>query len=158
MRVNATATAELAGRLAPGMAERGTGGIVLVGSAAGYYPAPRTATYAASKAFVNFFARALAVELQPDVTVSVVCPTAVDTEFTERGGMADSGVDDGLTQDPVDVARTTWRQHRAGERLIFPDWKDAVVCQLPRVLPRETVTSLGADAFDNGTFPFLADD
>lgn len=158
VRVNATATAELAGRIAPEMADRGVGGVVLVGSAAGYYPAPRAATYAASKAFVNFFARGLAAELAPQVTVSVVCPTAVDTEFVERGGMADSGVDNGLTHDPVDVARTTWEQHRAGERVIFPDWKDAAVCQFPRLLPHETITSFGADAFDQGTFPFLSDD
>lgn len=159
VRVNATATAELAARVTPGMVARGRGGVVLVGSAAGYYPAPRAATYAATKAFVNFFARALAAELEPEgVTVSVVCPTAVDTEFTERGGMEDSGVDAGLTHDPVDVARTTWERHRAGDRVIFPDWKDAAVCQFPRLLPHRTITDFGADAFDQGTFPFLADD
>ena len=159
VRVNATATTELAARVVPGLVERGRGGVVLVGSAAGYYPAPRAATYAATKAYVNFFARALAAELEPEgITVSVVCPTAVDTEFVEQGGMADSGVADGLTHDPVDVARTTWERHRAGDRVIFPDWKDAAVCQFPRLLPHRTITDFGADAFDAGTFPFLADD
>ncbi|MEZ3117630.1 SDR family NAD(P)-dependent oxidoreductase [Halobaculum sp. MBLA0147] len=157
--VNATALTELTVRLAAPMAERRHGGVVNVGSAAGYYPAPRTAVYAASKAYVNHFSRAVAAELEPlGVTVSVVCPTAVDTEFVERGGMAESGVDDGLTHDPVDVARTTWNGHLDGERVIFPDLKDRLVGFTPRLLPHRVVTSLGGSAFDDGTFPFLADE
>jgi short-subunit dehydrogenase len=59
--------------LAPKMAARGHGGIVLMSSLAGYQGAPRIATYAASKAFNIVLGEGLWSELKPhgiDVVVS----------------------------------------------------------------------------------------
>ncbi len=56
--------------------------IVQFASAAAFLPQPHFAVYAASKAYVLSFCRALAVELKPrDIYVTAVCPGPVKTEF-----------------------------------------------------------------------------
>lgn len=56
--------------------------IINVASSAAYAPQPNFAIYAASKAFVDFFNRALAHELSNrKIYITSVCPGPVDTEF-----------------------------------------------------------------------------
>ncbi|MCM1180080.1 MAG: SDR family NAD(P)-dependent oxidoreductase [Clostridium sp.] len=58
--------------------------IIQMASAAGFFPQRGFAVYAASKAFVLRFARALHFELKDKgIRVTVVCPGPVDTEFLE---------------------------------------------------------------------------
>ncbi|MGB0969738.1 MAG: mycolate reductase [Mycobacterium sp.] len=66
----------------PGMVERGAGGILISGSAAGNSPIPNNATYAATKAFVNTFSESLRGELKAaGVHVTVLAPGPVRTEL-----------------------------------------------------------------------------
>lgn len=60
--------------------------IVMLASAAAFVPQPEFAIYAATKAYVLSFSRALARELKGYVTVTIVCPGPVDTEFLEHIG------------------------------------------------------------------------
>lgn len=56
--------------------------ILQFASAAAFLPQPRFAVYAASKAYVLSFCRALAMELKPrKIYVTAVCPGPVKTEF-----------------------------------------------------------------------------
>ena len=56
--------------------------ILQMGSTSAFQPLPRMAVYAASKAFVVSYSRALALELRPrGITVTAVCPGWVDTDF-----------------------------------------------------------------------------
>ena len=64
VELNAVAVHDLTLAVLPGMVERGSGGILMVGSAAGNMPIPHNATYAASKAFVNTFSESLRGELK----------------------------------------------------------------------------------------------
>src|ERR1700722_714174 len=63
IKVNVAALTELTGLFLPGMVQRRNGGILNVGSVAGFVPGPRLAVYYASKAFVQSFSEALAEEL-----------------------------------------------------------------------------------------------
>jgi NAD(P)-dependent dehydrogenase (short-subunit alcohol dehydrogenase family) len=78
----------------PGMRERGSGRVVLVGSLAGRAPIPFQAHYSATKAATDALALALANELHPHgVRVTLVEPGDIRTEFNERmdwGGGEDS--------------------------------------------------------------------
>jgi short-subunit dehydrogenase len=66
---------------------RHRGGILNIGSMAGFLPGPGMAVYYASKAYVLSFSEALHSELKPHgVRVTVVCPGPVPTEFAERAG------------------------------------------------------------------------
>jgi short-subunit dehydrogenase len=60
---NCTTLVQLCHHSAPSMVERGSGGIVVFGSGAGFVGAPNMVTYAATKAFDMVFAEALWSEL-----------------------------------------------------------------------------------------------
>jgi hypothetical protein len=73
--VNVVAVHRLSRAAAAAMAGAGTGAIVNIASVAGYLPAAGSATYAATKAFVNSFSESLHQELRSrGVTVTCVCP------------------------------------------------------------------------------------
>ncbi len=66
---------------------RNRGGILNIGSIAGFLPGPGMAVYYASKAYVLSFTEALRAELAPrGVRVTVVCPGPVPSEFQARAG------------------------------------------------------------------------
>jgi short-subunit dehydrogenase len=71
-------------RLVPPMIERGSGAILNIGAAAGMIATPGMGTYAASKAFLNHLSEGLRAELAgTGVTLTLVCPGPVPTEFQE---------------------------------------------------------------------------
>ena len=81
--INTRAPFLLVGALAPGMAERGHGSIVLIGSSAARQPAPFGAACAASKAGTEILTRYWATEFGPSgVRVNAVSPGPVHTEGT----------------------------------------------------------------------------
>jgi short-subunit dehydrogenase len=70
------------------MAVQKRGGIVLFGSLLGFNGAPLSATYAATKGFIQSFAEGIAVEMRPlGVNVLSVAPGPVGTGFAARAGM-----------------------------------------------------------------------
>jgi short-subunit dehydrogenase len=82
--LNITCLSSLCRLLGDEMKSRGQGCILNVGSTASYLPIPYLANYAASKAFVNSFTRALRAELRPfGVQVSLLNPGPTATEFPE---------------------------------------------------------------------------
>jgi short-subunit dehydrogenase len=88
IRTNFEGTVGLTRLVAPQMAARGAGAILIVSSIAGNQPMPGFAAYAASKAALTSFGESLQEELRPSgVTVSVLCPGGVETEFAEVGGV-----------------------------------------------------------------------
>jgi short-subunit dehydrogenase len=87
LELNVVSATFLLHRLLPGMLGRGFGAILDVGSTAGMFPLPGFAAYAASKAYLNSLSEALHAELAgTGVTVTVLCPGPVPTEFQEVAG------------------------------------------------------------------------
>jgi 3-oxoacyl-[acyl-carrier protein] reductase len=66
----------------PGMLERGTGRIVIVGSGSAYLPGLTETSYSSSKAAVCRYGETLANELGDRVPVFVISPGLVQTEMT----------------------------------------------------------------------------
>ena len=61
--------------------------IIELASAAAFMPQPDFAVYAATKAYVLSFSKAINKELKPKkITVTAVCPGPVDTEFFDIAG------------------------------------------------------------------------
>jgi uncharacterized protein len=82
LQVNIAALTELTGLFLPGMIQRRRGGILNVGSVAGFVPGPGMAVYYATKAFVLSFTEALAEELLgTGLKVSVLCPGPTESNF-----------------------------------------------------------------------------
>jgi len=99
--VNCRSVVELTHGLATRMAAAGRGGVVLFSSVVGFSGAPFSATYAATKCFIQSFAEGLAVELRPrGISVLSVAPGPVGTGFAARAGMQM-----GKAETPETVAR-----------------------------------------------------
>ena len=80
--LNVTCLSSLCRLFGQDMKKRGQGCILNVGSTASYLPIPFFANYAATKAFVNSFTRALRAELMPyGVQVSLLNPGPTHSEF-----------------------------------------------------------------------------
>lgn len=89
IELNVVSTTFLLHRLLPPMVSRGQGAILNIGSSAGMFPSPCFGVYSASKAYVNHLSEALHAELQgTGVTVTVICPGPVPTEFQGVAGSA----------------------------------------------------------------------
>jgi short-subunit dehydrogenase len=75
------------------METRRSGAILNVASLAAYQPAPNSATYAATKAFVHSFTHAVHDEARgTGVHVMLVCPGYTHTEFHDRAGLGPTGL------------------------------------------------------------------
>jgi len=137
--VNIRAVADLTLRFAPSVI-RHRGGILNVGSIAGFLPGPGMAMYYASKAFVISFTEALRQELKPiGVRVTVLCPGPVQTEFQVRAGFRpgfDSAI---LDVSAVDVARQGYRGLMANRRAVLPGLGIKAVPLMLRLFPRSFI-------------------
>jgi uncharacterized protein len=86
VQLNVLGVHDLTLAVLPGMVERGAGGILISGSAAGNSPIPNNATYAATKAFVNTFSESLRGELKwTGVHVTLLAPGPVRTASPDQG-------------------------------------------------------------------------
>ncbi len=91
--LNVRALTTLAHVAASSQRTRGEGGIINVGSTAGFQPNPGAATYGATKAYVRSFTEALHEELRGSgVQVLLLAPGFTDTEFQEVAGVAAGAV------------------------------------------------------------------
>jgi uncharacterized protein len=134
--VNIRATTDLSLRFSDQLS-RHRGGILNVGSIAGFLPGPGMAVYYASKAYVLSFTEALRAELaSKGVRVTVLCPGPVPTEFQVRAGFEpgfDSAV---LDVSAADVAKAGYRGLMANKRAVLPGLGIKVVPLLLRLFPR----------------------
>ncbi len=138
LQVNITALMELTGRFLPGMIERKRGGILNVGSVAGFVPGPGMAVYYATKAFVLSFTEALAEELQGSgLTISVLCPGPTESNF---GNVARGKKVRQLKTGKMTAAAVAIHGHRAfrnGKITAVPGVQNKVFVFLNRILPRQ---------------------
>lgn len=73
------------------MKKQGGGKVLNISSVASFLPGPFMAVYYASKAYVTSFSLALAKELdKSSISVTALCPGAVDTDFAVIGGVKDA--------------------------------------------------------------------
>jgi uncharacterized protein len=126
------------------------GGILNVASIAGFVPGPGMAVYFATKAYVISFSEALHYELrQRGVTVTVLCPGPVPTEFQARAGIprvpfprrrgfaavAGSPL---LSCSADVVAKEGYAALMGRQRITVPGLGSKAVTLLMRLLPRRT--------------------
>jgi uncharacterized protein len=116
---------------------RHRGGILNIGSIAGFLPGPGMAVYYASKAYVLSFTEALRGELGPrGVRVTALCPGPVPSEFQARAGFL-PGVDSAiLNVSASDVALAGYRGLMANKRAVLPGLGIKAVPFLLRLFPR----------------------
>ncbi len=124
LHTNILAVAQLTSALLPAMVTRGRGGVLNIGSGAGFVVLPSAAAYVASKHFIAGFSEALRADLAgTGVIVTQVCPGPVDSEFDQVAGSA-GGMIGGPPQFIRIGARRCAREALAGfergDALVFP--------------------------------------
>ncbi|MGA2291154.1 SDR family NAD(P)-dependent oxidoreductase [Bradyrhizobium sp.] len=116
---------------------RHRGGILNVGSIAGFLPGPGMAVYYASKAYVLSFSEGLRLELAPQgVRVTTLCPGPVPSEFQARAGFLPGFDSTILNVSAADVAQAGYRGLMANKRIVLPGLGIKVVPFLLRFVPR----------------------
>ncbi len=134
--VNIRAMTDLSLRFADSLI-RHRGGILNIGSIAGFLPGPGMAVYYASKAYVLSFTEALRQELGPrGVRVTVVCPGPVPTEFQTRAGFLPHYNSAFLDVPAAEVARQGYEGLMADKRAVLPGLAIKIVPFLLRLCPR----------------------
>jgi short-subunit dehydrogenase len=117
--------------------QRYRGGILNVGSVAGFLPGPGSAVYYATKAYVLSFTEALHSELKPrGIKVTVLCPGPVPTEFAARAGVTEALAPGMLTQTAETVAEAGFNGLMRNKRMVVPGLGNKLVTLAVRVLPR----------------------
>lgn len=115
--VNVAALTRTTRAALPQLLERGVGGIINVGSTAGYRPCPRAAVYGATKAYVRSFTEAVHEEVRGSgVHVMLLAPGSTDTEFQELAGLDAGGLATSVrasADEVVAAALSAFASHRA---------------------------------------------
>ncbi len=141
--VNVRALTELSLAFIDSLA-RNRGGLLNVGSMAGFLPGPGMAVYYATKAYVLSLSEALHSELNPrGIKVAVLCPGPVPTEFAARAGVKGGTLAPSiLTRSAEDVAEAGYRGLMGGHRTIVPGLLNKLVTVLIRLIPRRIILSV----------------
>ena len=101
--------------------QRHKGGVLNVGSMAGFMPGPGMAVYYASKAFVRSLTDSLHREWkQRGIRVTNLAPGPVPTEFGRRAGVQADTAPELLTQSAEHVAELGYRGLMQGRALVVP--------------------------------------
>jgi short-subunit dehydrogenase len=137
VHLNVTALTTLTHLLLPPMLERRRGGILNVGSTAGFQPGPFMAVYYATKAYAVSFSEALADELAGSgVRVSCLAPGPTATGFAAAAGATESRLFKGSTMRVEDVARIGYDGWQRGAPLVIAGTRNRLGALLVRVAPR----------------------
>jgi len=119
IHLNIVSVVVLAKYVVRDMVRRNEGRILFTTSIVAEFPGPNMAVYAASRAFVEWFAHALRRELKDtNVTVTTLQPGPTDTRFQERAGMEDTALAQVEKDDPAAVARKGFEALMAGKERV----------------------------------------
>jgi short-subunit dehydrogenase len=140
VQVNNAALVALTGLFLPGMVQRRRGGILNVGSVAGFLPGPRMAIYYASKAFVQSFSEALHEELRgAGVSVTNLCPGPTESNFSKVARSFQTRELRAAKMSAAEVAAAGHRALRRNQCIQVPGLKNRVLVLLAWLLPRAVI-------------------
>jgi uncharacterized protein len=149
IRTDVEAVAHLCSTFVPGMVARGRGAVLNVASTAAFQPLPGQAGYAACKAFVLSYSRALAEEVKgKGVGVTALCPGPVETGFAEAAGIGDTEASHALPSfmwvSSPDVARQAVAGLERGRPVVIPGAPNRLVAGLAHLTPRRLLLPIVA--------------
>ncbi len=118
--------------------------IIELGSLSAFQPVPYINVYAASKAFVLSFSRALAAELKPrKISVTAVCPGWVKTEFFDHAEKDNGAVTYyNIMSSAADVVAKALKDSRRGKQVSVYDWRVRAQVLGVKLLPHSLVMKI----------------
>lgn len=144
--LNVRTLVELTHLFLPAMIAKRSGGILNVGSSAGFQPGPFMTTYYATKAFVLSFSEALHEELKgTGVACCLLAPGATATEFAKVAGTAGTHLfKSGNVAKSMDVAKCGYNGLSSGKAIVIPGLLNNFLVQTVRFTPRALVRKIAA--------------
>lgn len=135
--LNLRSVMDLTRRFLPDMIARRAGGVLNVSSVEGFMPVPYHATYAATKAAMISWSRALAYEVMgTGVRVCMVAPGVTETDIHADGGAENSHYAQYLPRMTADaLAEAAYRRFKHGNWIIIEGWLNRVFVTLARFVP-----------------------
>lgn len=148
-RLNTEALVRLTYMMLPLLAENKKSYILNVSSTAAFQAVPTLSIYAASKAFVLSFSRALHYEFrQTRISVSCLCPGPTDTGFAKRAGLdalADLAEKFNMSADEVAAAGLSGLFK--GKAEIIPGALNKISAAVVRHAPKKIIERLAASLY-----------
>ncbi|MBE7069058.1 MAG: SDR family NAD(P)-dependent oxidoreductase [Ruminococcaceae bacterium] len=147
--------------------------IINIASSAGFLPQPGFAAYAASKAFVISFSRALYYELiDYNIVVTTVCPGPVKTDFQRKatGGVQSefTGIRQYVVADPVKLAKAAIRASRSGRQILVYGFSQKALHVASKIIPTSwilyiekvfmPVQKVSAGVEEEGSAPYVPEE
>lgn len=130
---------------------KNSGAIINVSSVAAFQPAPYSATYAATKAFVLSLTRAIAEELSgSDVVMQALCPGLTRTEFHERAEMEINQVPDIAWMSAEDVVKASLEGLKNKELTVVPGIVNKTMMTLGNFIPDNLKNKIVGAAMKSG--------
>jgi len=141
IQLNINALTELCHLFVEGMAERGDGGIINVGSTASFVPVPYSAVYGATKAYVIMLSEALNAEYRDrGVHVMTLCPGATESGFQAVAGGENAEISGADTSEFVAVAGLD--AFLEGKLTIITGRQNQMMGLFPRFLSRQQALNM----------------
>ena len=144
-RLHVLATVRLTRAALPGMVARGKGNIVNVSSVAAFGTAPGNVSYCATKAWMNSFTEALALELGctgSPVKVQALCPGFTYTEFHDVMNVDRKLIPSGWWMPADKVVAASLRGLERGDIVVVPGLRYKLVVLLLGLTPRALLNSV----------------
>ena len=110
---------------------------------------PTLNLYAASKALVNSFTRALRYELkESNISVSLLSPGSVSTNFMDRAGLQHlQKAAEKLSMDPEEIAVIAVKGMFQGKKEIMPGFVNRFTAGLVKLMPKSFIENVTASAY-----------
>ncbi len=136
IELNVTALVRLTSAAVGALLPRGRGGVINVGSTAGYQPDPFGAVYGATKAFVRSFTEAIHEELAGrGVHVMLLSPGFTDTEFQQVAAVAHDAMPGVMRADADAVVAAALRDFGRGRAVCVPGAANKLTVATAEVSP-----------------------
>ncbi|RKR85127.1 hypothetical protein BDD43_5386 [Mucilaginibacter gracilis] len=151
LQVNLNAVVELTYHLLPLLKKQERAYVLNVASTAAYQALPTLAMYAASKAFIISFSRAIRYELKDtSVSVTVLSPGPTDTNFAHRAGLDGlADLADKFNMQPADVARIGLKGMLVGKAEIIPGFLNKLSAYGAKHLYKAWIEHISAGLYRN---------
>lgn len=146
INLHVTASVRLSRAALPGMIARDRGVIINVSSIAGLVPIPGSATYSATKAYLNVFSEALQAELTgTGIKVQSLCPGFTHTGFhdtPEHKGHHRSRIPEAMWMSADEVVTESLSALDRRQVIFVPGLKNRLVAAVARNTPRSLLPLL----------------
>jgi len=153
-RLHIMATMRLTRAALNAMIPRKSGGVINVSSVAGFWQAPASVSYCATKSWMNSFTRGLALEIEAigsPVKVQALCPGFTVSEFHDRAGMDKNIFSKSWWMSAEQVVSDSLAGLDRGRIFVIPGWRYRVLVFLMSHVPRAALEQVALRMRRNGT-------